>query len=201
MSILLPPEGVTCFVDFGQNESQLAFRPTSTLFAELGILATWLPVQTALPGVGGKGETPYQARRRKAREANAARDLRRYAGRLVPALDGDPAHAAMALLWVQVSAGNGAEFAGPVLEGLWVRGEPVTSVVNDRLATMGLDAGFDDYAAGQGRLDMARLEAETQETGLYRGPAFIINGETFQGREHLPLIRWRLSGEVGTPPV
>ena len=30
---------------------------------------------------------------------------------------------------------------------------------------------------------------------------YLVDGELFQGRQHLPLVGWRLGGEQGPPPV
>ena len=41
----------------------------------------------------------------------------------------------------------------------------------------------------------------TLELGIHDSPCFMLNDEPFQGRQHLPLMRWRIEGENLTPPV
>jgi len=48
------------------------------------------------------------------------------------------------------------------------------------------------------------LEASREEildTGVFNAPAFVLDGEIFHGREHLPLVKWMLTGKQGIPPV
>lgn len=73
--------------------------------------------------------------------------------------------------------------------------------LNSALASLGIDSTqfFDQQDHWQGIWDK---HVEGYLTlGIHDSPAFVLAGETFQGRQHFPLIRWRLSGEPGSPPV
>ena len=43
----------------------------------------------------------------------------------------------------------------------------------------------------------ATLEAE----GVFSVPMYLVEGQVFQGREHLPMIRWLLAGERESVPI
>jgi len=44
-------------------------------------------------------------------------------------------------------------------------------------------------------------EANYLALGIHDSPAFVLGEEAFQGRQHYPLIEWRLRGESGRPPL
>lgn len=60
--------------------------------------------------------------------------------------------------------------------------------------------GFDAYAAGEGRAFHDEFQQRVFDAGIFGVPGFVIEGEYFFGREHLPMIRWRLGGRSGSPP-
>ncbi len=51
-----------------------------------------------------------------------------------------------------------------------------------------------------GRADNDRIQAQIFEAGVFGVPSFIVDGELFFGREHLPRIRWLLTGRRGPAP-
>lgn len=197
---LISEAGLTILIDPALPESHLAFAPTRAMINELGILATWLPVRSELPRATVRdNETPYQVRRRVARERYAARERARYFAGIRETASGDAALARSAILWCAGRADPG-RFCETLLRRVWIDGVDFEAAVSEALTETGNGDGFEAFA--QTAADaLQALEAEVTELGLYRGPAYVVNGETFQGREHLPLIRWRLLGETGTPPV
>ena len=80
--------------------------------------------------------------------------------------------------------------------------------------------GFRDYAAGPGLQANAQFQMDAFDSGIYGVPTYILPNEVtagdadndnragevadaaqkFFGREHLPLIRWYLRGQVGERP-
>ncbi len=197
---LILSSGLTVLIDPAVPESYLAMAPTLRLIEDLSLLPTWLPIRSSLPKASARAnETPYQARRRRAREQYAARERERYFGGLQENAVGDANLGRAALLWC-AEHGDPAAFCSTLLPRIWVGGEAFVDAVPAVLNQQGIAAGFEVFAAGAAPQQDA-LDAEITELGLYRGPAYVVNGETFQGREHLPLIYWRLSGEVGSPPL
>jgi 2-hydroxychromene-2-carboxylate isomerase len=64
------------------------------------------------------------------------------------------------------------------------------AVVTAVVAEAGADtAGFESYLAGEGAAELQRLCREAEEKGVFGVPSFILDGELFWGREHLPDIR------------
>ena len=55
-------------------------------------------------------------------------------------------------------------------------------------------AGFAAYAAADAPQELAGICREAEEKGVFGVPSFIIDGELFWGREHLPDIREILAG-------
>ena len=46
-----------------------------------------------------------------------------------------------------------------------------------------------------------RHETEYLAVGIHDSPSYVVEGEIFQGRQHFPLMAWRLDGQTGSPPV
>jgi len=60
--------------------------------------------------------------------------------------------------------------------------------------------GFGAFVGETSESFMSRAE-ELLENGILSAPAFIVDGEIFHGREHLPLITWMLTGGQGRLPT
>ncbi len=54
-------------------------------------------------------------------------------------------------------------------------------------------AAFEDWAE-IGRAEVGRISREAEANGVFGVPSFIVDGELFWGREHLPAIREMLAG-------
>ena len=108
------------------------------------------------------------------------------------------------ILWVMQTA---RERLGDYLEAVyppfWRREldiEDIT-VVEACLKAAGVDAeGFADFAEGAGRALHDQPQPQFHENGIYGVPTYVLGEEVFFGREHIPYIRWALSGRIGSPP-
>ncbi|MFV2090122.1 MAG: DsbA family protein, partial [Pseudomonadales bacterium] len=58
----------------------------------------------------------------------------------------------------------------------------------------GAREGFAEYCEITGRDDLAAMRSSLIERGAFTAPAFLIGGEVYVGRQHLPMVRQRLSG-------
>ena len=62
------------------------------------------------------------------------------------------------------------------------------------LAEAGADtARFSSYSVGEGREELDRICRTAEAIGVFGVPSFVIDGELFWGREHLPDLREMLA--------
>ena len=211
MSVLDPARPAVC-VDFGNAHAWLAVEPTRALEARLGVAFDWLPLAVAplLRPTPERGGDDRGTRHRRFRARYFENDLRRYAasrglelGDLYRAPD--TRLASLALLFVRAQAPERAgAFAARVFELEWQRGADIAKpeAIDAALAEVGLDPQrFRGFAAGEGPSQLAALQSEFEALGLYTVPAYLIGGEAFLGRQHLPMVEWLLTGKTGPPPI
>ena len=214
-------------LDFSDAESYLALAATRQLVADFDLQVQWLPIKAGLQRVSNQpplevGEDPllaYKARRAKARQAYAATELQRTCRLLdIPVSHGQPQAdtrlAALGLLYVNAEYDNAAAGAAAaaaayietVYAGLFRHAAggpaPITTVVSGALHAAALaEAPFAAFVAAQGPQVLAELEDSLLALGLFASPGYLYQGQRFQGRQHLPLLRWMLQGATGIPPV
>jgi len=205
------------YVDFKSPYAYVAVRPTRELAAQLGIAVDWRPLTLDIPSYLGsarlddKGEVVES--RRSAGQWNAVRyayrDARRYA-----ALNGlevrgttkiwDTALAGMGLLWAKAQGDTVlARYVDAIYAPFWRRALDVedVAVVERVLADAGADPrGFREHALGDGRARYDEMQRRIFDAGIFGVPGYVLEGEYYFGREHLPRIRWILSGRVGRAP-
>ncbi len=64
------------------------------------------------------------------------------------------------------------------------------SVLLAVLAEAGADTGgFQEFLADEGRRELETIHEAAHEAGVFGVPTFVIDGELFWGREHLPDVR------------
>ena len=68
-------------------------------------------------------------------------------------------------------------------------------------SSAGVDAsGFAAFAAGDGRALHDQLQPQFHPNGIYGVPTYVLGDDILFGREHIPYIRWALTGRVGPAP-
>ena len=72
---------------------------------------------------------------------------------------------------------------------------------DELLRGLGLAPGFDTWSAREGRDTAQRIASELRRDGVHQAPAYLLEGEVFYGRQHLPMIRWILNGRAGPGPI
>jgi 2-hydroxychromene-2-carboxylate isomerase len=83
-------------------------------------------------------------------------------------------------------------YHGITFERFWKRELDIEDpgVVGAALAEAGADiAEFPTYLAGRGPDELAEICRAAEATGVFGVPSFVLDGELFWGREHLPDIR------------
>lgn len=75
------------------------------------------------------------------------------------------------------------------------------AVVASALAEAGAALeGFDDFRLGAGRKEHDAMQAAIFDAGVFGVPSYVVEGEVFWGREHLPMVEWMLTGRAGPAP-
>jgi 2-hydroxychromene-2-carboxylate isomerase len=107
-------------------------------------------------------------------------------------------------LYVRAKAPQrGGAFAERMFELVWKLADVAKPEAVDGVLTgIGVEPrAFRDFAAGDGPRQLAALQAELEALGLHTVPAYLIGGEPFLGRQHLPMVEWLLTGRAGLPPI
>ena len=190
--------------DFTNAASLLAFRPTCALADELGIDVDWLPFPTEVRmTASARGDESVGDRHARVRAAYFARDTARYAAwqgiEVNRSADGvDSSLACAGCLWAN-RGGVARPYVERVLFEFWAGRveiedrDALTAVLDDVGAT-----GFDDFDfAG----DLAAHKTEISARGVFNVPTYLADNQLFTGREHLPMIRWLLTGSEGPGPL
>ena len=205
------------YLDIKSPYAFIAKDPTYQMADELGIEIDWRPLTLNIPSylgsakldktgkVASSDRTPEQWARIK----YAYRDARRYAGEQGYSLRGtekiwDTSVVHMGFWWAKEQGETLLRrFLDHVYPRFWVRdfdAEDV-AVVTAALAEAGADTdGFADYAAGEGRAFHDATQEAVFEAGIFGVPGYVLEGEYFFGREHLPMVRWMLTGRAGPAP-
>jgi len=212
MNDLLSEDKLNLCVDFSSLANYVALPGTRQLVDECEIELNWVPfVKTAKksPGKTQAGDPllEYKARRARARKMFADKELQRECELLgIPVEAGgtkfDQRAAAMGLLLLREADADQSQY--------WQYVEAIFSAAfRDLRPVEDLDeiAGLLKSLGVMLSLPLDRSEelAETQdqilEAGVFESPTFILKGERFLGRQHLPLLTWMLKGRIGLPPV
>jgi hypothetical protein len=59
---------------------------------------------------------------------------------------------------------------------------------------------YKSWASTEGPTALCQVGAELDAVGAVTAPTYLACGQVFQGRQHLPMIRWLLDGEIGPFP-
>ncbi|MCH2337375.1 MAG: DsbA family protein [Pseudomonadales bacterium] len=191
-------------IDFKNALSWLSLGPTHATAVELGVPLELLPYQTEVSvSTEVHEEETVAERHARVRAEYYAADLKRYAElqdiKLVADNSGVESTIALeGLMWGNQN-GVGLEYAYSVFSRFWSgsMGLEDTQSIGEILTS--LDAPGFEPAAMHEELNTVRetLEAE----GVFSVPMYVVEGQVFQGREHLPMIRWLLGGEREPVPI
>jgi len=193
---------LTLAIDFSSPRAYLALGPTCALAEQLGIEIDWQPflIESRLAPWAPTRAEDRGVRHRAIRAAYVERDLARYLADRGMVRDlakqANSRLAAITLLWLRrASKQLVSDYVQKVFEGYW-RGEldiEDESALGRLLQKIGAPLpGYETFVRGEGLAELDRVRNELLNAGVFDVPAYVIAGEVFVGREHLPLIRNRL---------
>lgn len=208
-------QAVIVYLDFKSPYAYLAVEPTRQLEKELGIQFDWRPFVLDIPSYLGSasldndGQVASQDRSDEQWKAikYAYYDCRRYAAISNLTIRGttkiwDTNLVATAMLWVRETAREQLpNFIDLVYRPFWKRELDIEDrlQINAILKQCDLDSAiFERWANSEGTELNARFHEAAFNQGIYGVPTYVVDGELFFGREHLPRIAWML-GDKNSP--
>jgi 2-hydroxychromene-2-carboxylate isomerase len=188
-------------IDFKSPQAYLAIAPTCAMADELGIEIDWLPIVTS-PASAPPTGNDRGARHRRIRTDYIERDVARYAAARGLEIRGfdryrDSSLAAIGLLWAKR---QDTKIARAYAERVFERYGREELDIADENAIRGVlteisapVSGFEAFAKDEGRAELARIQSELRDAGVFDVPTYLVDGQPYLGRSHLPLIRSLLS--------
>jgi 2-hydroxychromene-2-carboxylate isomerase len=200
---------ITVYTDYKSPYAYLAKDLAYELERDFPVRLEWLPYVLDIPSFLGSARLDADGRvleeNRNAHQWRRVRysymDCRRHARKRGLVIRGpqkiwDSALAGAGMLYAQ-RAGDAVfrRYNDLVFERFWRRELDIedVAVVGGVLAEAGADRnGFAQYADA-GRAEVAAVSRAAEEVGVFGVPTFVVDGELFWGREHLPDIRAMLA--------
>jgi 2-hydroxychromene-2-carboxylate isomerase len=202
---MIEPRVVTAFIDYKSPYAYLAKDQIYAMAAECSATVEWKPYVLDIPQflgsarVDATGEVveedrnPHQWRRVRYSYMDCRRQARKQGLTIRgPQKIWDSTLAAAGMLFAQRESPTAfRRYHDAVFERFWRRELDIESVlaIADLLREAGAGAStFPDWA-DEGRAEVASIARDAEAQGVFGVPSFIIDGELFWGREHLPDIR------------
>ena len=196
---------VTIYIDFKSPYAYLAKEPARALEQRFAVALDWLPYILDIPSYLGSATLDAAGRvveeNRNAHQWRRVRysymDCRRQARKRGLVIRGtqkiwDSTLAAAGMLYAKRQGRDALRrYIDITFERFWKRELDIEdpAVIEAVLAESGADTqGTTFWLADEGRREVARISREAEGKGVFGVPSFVIDGELFWGREHLPDI-------------
>jgi 2-hydroxychromene-2-carboxylate isomerase len=205
------------YIDFKSPYAYLAIEPTRELERELGVRFDWRPFVLDIPSylgsarLGKSGEVVEQ--KRSAEQWSGVKyayyDCRRYARLRNMTIRGtekiwDTNLVSTAMLWARQQGYDALHrFIDGVYPAFWKRELDVEceQVIACLLSDIGANGTeFIEWAQSEGLAQNTQLQNAAFDAGIYGVPTYVVGGELYFGREHLPRVRWQLNCQSGARP-
>ncbi len=203
---------LTVLLDVRQPLAYLALGPAAAFGDERGVAINWLPF--AVPPLRAPSEPgpddDRSTRHRRNRARMIAREIETYAAAQGLTLreyyrDGGATAVELGWLWMREHAPRQlVPFLSEVFRAYWaveLDPEDIAAVARVVGAEGGDADAFAAWAAEDGPEHTRRLREALRERGVSGAPSYLVEGEYFQGRQHLPMIGWILDGRNGPGPI
>ena len=205
------------YIDFKSPYAFIAKDATYQLEQDYALEINWYPLTlnigsylgTARKDNTGKVTESNRSPRQWLAVKYAYKDARRYAELRGLTLKGtqkiwDSSLSAIGLLWAKQQGRDCLKrYIDSTYDKFWKRELDIedAAVIAAQLQLAGCDLeGFTAYLEGEGRDSHDRLQDQILDQGYYGVPTYVIDGESYFGRQHLPRVRWHLEGGRGTLP-
>ena len=217
MDVLKSNRPLIVYLDVKSPYAFVSVKPTLALEQELGLQFDWRPYTLDIPSYLGsarkeKGKV-VESSGRSPKIWNAIRyaymDARRYAELQGYTLKGtekiwDSSLANMGILFVNLYFRDRIpDYLEAVFPPFWRRELDIEdiNVIKDCLEMAGVDSSdFQTFVSRAGKQMHDHILDHRFEAGIYGVPTYVLGNDVFFGREHLPYIRWVLSGKQGQAP-
>lgn len=182
---------LTIYIDFKSPASYLSFKPALALLDRHKISVKWLPFRTRqetipeLQTSETRGDTHRRVRAIARRDTHLLYADAQQTAMAFPSTPGETDMALAALLTIEESR---EEFIQAAFEAYW---KDNANLNNAEVVSQLLDKTNANIAAGDNVFDIQQLDEcqlTAEAAGVVEAPAFIIDGQIFIGREHLPWI-------------
>lgn len=217
MDVLTSDSPVIVYLDIKSPYAFVSVKPTLALERALGLSFDWRPYTLDIPSYLGSARkqkgTVVESTGRSPKIWNAIRyaymDARRYAEKQGYILKGtekiwDSRLANMGILFVNLYFREHIPaYLEAVYPPFWRRELDIENieVVKQCLESAKVDSSaFEAFVTGEGKIMHDQILEARFDAGMYGVPTYVVGNEVFFGREHLPYIRWLLSGEEGGAP-
>jgi 2-hydroxychromene-2-carboxylate isomerase len=187
------------YVDLKSPYAFVALGPTREMAASLGVAIDWRPLTLDIPSFAGsarlgRGDRVVESRRSPAQWTvvkYSYKDARRYG-----ALRGLTVRGTIKI-WDTTLAGQGLLWAKAQSDPVLAR---YLAVIEALLREAGADTAAFASHVESSRADYLACQDAIFDAGIFGVPGYVVDGEYYWGREHLPRIRWILEGRRGPAP-
>lgn len=217
MDVLKSDRPLIVYLDVKSPYAFVSVKPTLALERELELQFDWRPYTLDIPSYLGsarkKNGAVVESSGRSRAIWNAIRyaymDARRYAELQGYTLKGtekiwDSSLANMGILFVNLYFRDRIpDYLEAVFPPFWRRELDIEDigVIKDCLEMAGVDSSdFQTFVTRAGKQMHDHILDHRFEAGIYGVPTYVLGNSVFFGREHLPYIRWVLSGKSGQVP-
>lgn len=199
-------------LDLKNPLSYLALKPTFALADELGIVLECLPFAAAAlkAPMPARPDDERGTRHRRLRAEYLARDIARYSrvqNLVIRDIYRSPDTSAFAagLLWLNAWRPDRVrDYLLTVFDGYWREAFDIEApdAIGRVMRQLGEDdEAFASYAGDEALAATAKLREQLVAAGVFNVPSFVVQGQVFLGRAHLPMVRWLLAGRRGPLPI
>ncbi len=219
--------GMTVILDIRYPQAYLALRPAMAFARDRGIRCDWLPhsVATLKAPEVAREDDGRGVRHKRFRALQIAREIEVYAEVQGLVLRdfyrrGDSSPFNLGWLWMRHHHREQLEtYLNEAFCAYWsISFDPADKTdVADLIESLsgehgGDERGSDDRGQGSGERFRAWSQAEgpaildaladeLRTHGVFGVPSYLVEGEIFLGRQHLPMIDWIRSGRTGRIPI